>query len=222
MWNKLYYYASLSFETKFKSFLLGLACGVGICSLIKFKFDDTCKKILDEKKKKINFDCDCILFVPNNISSENCYLKEDYFCGRLACSFCNFHKFLKVLSKATYSLDICVYLITCKKICDIIKKLFDEGVAVRIITDKQMSFEGKENKWSFFLKEHIPIIFMDAYDIMHNKFVIIDKKILITGSFNWSNHAFQRNCENGIIIRDNKIVTQFLQYFDCLWTNHVK
>jgi cardiolipin hydrolase len=35
---------------------------------------------------------------------------------------------------------------------------------------------------------------------MHHKFVIIDNKVLITGSLNWSAHGVNNNNENIIII----------------------
>lgn len=52
---------------------------------------------------------------------------------------------------------------------------------------------------------------------MHHKFVIIDKKLLITGSANWTMQAFYGNSENIIITNDNNIVSQFVVEYDRLW-----
>lgn len=50
--------------------------------------------------------------------------------------------------------------------------------------------------------------------IMHNKFAIIDNTTVITGSFNWTNAADKKNCENIVIIeKDLGISSRFCDYF---------
>lgn len=44
---------------------------------------------------------------------------------------------------------------------------------------------------------------------MHNKFVIIDSKILMTGSLNWSESAFKKNAENVIVLEDYKTAQEY-------------
>jgi len=52
---------------------------------------------------------------------------------------------------------------------------------------------------------------------MHNKFAIIDGKELITGSFNWTQTAQERNEENMLIIHDQDTIDQYSQRFEYLW-----
>lgn len=54
---------------------------------------------------------------------------------------------------------------------------------------------------------------------MHNKFFIIDDKILGTGSLNWTSTAMQINYENLIIIKDDQAVKNYSNYFYDLWKN---
>jgi phospholipase D len=50
--------------------------------------------------------------------------------------------------------------------------------------------------------------------IMHNKFAIIDNSTVITGSFNWTNAADKKNCENIVIIeKDLGVSARFSDYF---------
>ena len=45
---------------------------------------------------------------------------------------------------------------------------------------------------------------IDAHHaIAHNKIMIVDKKVLITGSFNFTNQAEHENAENLLILRGN-------------------
>ncbi len=52
---------------------------------------------------------------------------------------------------------------------------------------------------------------------MHNKFAIIDDRILVTGSFNWSSQAVTGNQENLIVLDNASLCRQYKQQFDKLW-----
>ena len=44
---------------------------------------------------------------------------------------------------------------------------------------------------------------------MHNKFAIIDGKLLINGSFNWTYQATKKNFENVVVTNNESLVNQF-------------
>lgn len=52
---------------------------------------------------------------------------------------------------------------------------------------------------------------------MHHKFFIVDRKLLITGSANWTTQAFFGNCENILITNHEDLVSKFIQEFDSMW-----
>ena len=54
---------------------------------------------------------------------------------------------------------------------------------------------------------------------MHNKFAIIDGKIVITSSYNRTFSANNRNDENLMIIDDSELIEIFQNQFVNLWTN---
>lgn len=53
--------------------------------------------------------------------------------------------------------------------------------------------------------------------LMHNKFVLIDGKCLMMGSFNWTQNAVMRNHEAIIRTNDKKIVKKFISKFNQMW-----
>ena len=53
---------------------------------------------------------------------------------------------------------------------------------------------------------------------MHNKYVVIDKKLVITGSFNWTKQAVNKNFENVLVLEDEAIALKYYQDFTKLWT----
>jgi phosphatidylserine/phosphatidylglycerophosphate/cardiolipin synthase-like enzyme len=54
---------------------------------------------------------------------------------------------------------------------------------------------------------------------MHHKFAIIDNRLLLTGSYNWTLSANNRNDENLMAIDDPEIIKIFQNQFVNLWTN---
>lgn len=46
-------------------------------------------------------------------------------------------------------------------------------------------------------------VFTATENLMHNKFCVIDERIIITGSYNWTNKANRENNENIVIIKDD-------------------
>ncbi len=53
---------------------------------------------------------------------------------------------------------------------------------------------------------------------LHDKVIILDNHIVISGSFNFSSNATQNNDENVIIIDSPQIASLYLQEFDRLWS----
>lgn len=49
---------------------------------------------------------------------------------------------------------------------------------------------------------------------MHNKYCIVDNCLVITGSYNWTNYAEYRNCENVVISDDNSLIKSYKEDFE--------
>ncbi|MBI5928421.1 MAG: phospholipase [Chloroflexi bacterium] len=54
---------------------------------------------------------------------------------------------------------------------------------------------------------------------LHNKVIIIDNQIVVTGSFNFSNNAIEQNSENMVIIYDAQLAQQYSAQFDKLYND---
>jgi len=52
---------------------------------------------------------------------------------------------------------------------------------------------------------------------MHHKVLIVDRQIVVTGSFNFSSNADNSNDENVIMIDNSQIAGEYLKEFDRLW-----
>lgn len=52
---------------------------------------------------------------------------------------------------------------------------------------------------------------------MHNKFVIIDEELVLTGSYNWAKKSTAENNENVVILSDKSAVQNYTKEFEKLW-----
>eukprot|EP00392_Amoebophrya_sp_AT5.2_P002525 g2530.t1 len=55
---------------------------------------------------------------------------------------------------------------------------------------------------------------------MHHKFVVVDGKTLVTGSFNWTVGARERNMENVVMVNAIRAVAAYQEEFELLWSEY--
>ena len=124
---------------------------------------------------------------------------------------------INTIKNSEKSIFVAAYSFTSKPIADALVEAYQNGIDVKIVLDKSQ----RTAKYSAFLEVKnlgIPIRINSKYAIMHNKFMIVDGKILQTGSFNYSQAAENSNAENVLIISDNtKVVKQYTQKWLELW-----
>ena len=78
-----------------------------------------------------------------------------------------------------------------------------------------MNDKGSDIRW--LADEGVRIRIDQSSSHMHHKFCIVDKEILLTGSYNWTKSAADRNQENLLVTEDPKMVKAYLNEFEKLW-----
>jgi len=120
------------------------------------------------------------------------------------------------IKQAQETVEICVFTISDNDIARQVLATHKKGVHVKIITD-----DDKINDLGSDIREMydagIPVRVDGTRSLMHNKFCIIDKEVIITGSYNWTNSAADRNFENILVNNDFKVVKSYQQEFEHLW-----
>lgn len=64
--------------------------------------------------------------------------------------------------------------------------------------------------------------YSSSENMVHHKFCIIDNRIVITGSYNWTYYAENRNWENIVIFENAKTVKKYINEFEKIKQNHEK
>ncbi|UTW66470.1 DUF1669 domain-containing protein [bacterium SCSIO 12643] len=120
------------------------------------------------------------------------------------------------IQQARSNLKICLFTISDNDISSEIVDAHLRGINVQIITDDQKMYDmGSDIR--LFRKRNIPIKVDCHYGHMHHKFCIIDNEHVITGSYNWTKSAEDRNYENIIINTELNIIKAFENEFNELW-----
>lgn len=91
-----------------------------------------------------------------------------------------------------------------------------EQIASALGIGKPSGHAKKTIKEKFFRNHGIPVYVDGKEAIQHNKVMIIDSEIVITGSFNFTKAAEERNAENVLVIRSKEMAKMYLEN----WNKH--
>jgi len=93
----------------------------------------------------------------------------------------------------------------------------NHGIDVQLTMDDWP--EGNSKTVNYLEKNNIPVNVINMDGTVHSKLIIIDSKIVVVGSTNWSHHALDKNRETNVIINDERIAQSFETYFTSLLTS---
>ncbi|MGE0330800.1 MAG: phospholipase D-like domain-containing protein [Ramlibacter sp.] len=123
---------------------------------------------------------------------------------------------IRHLRDARKSIDLCVFTVSDDRITREILAAHARGVALRFITDNAKEFDAGSDA-ARLRATGVPTV-VDRTDAhMHHKFVIVDGRWLLNGSYNWTRSACDHNEENLVVCNDPALVRQFQGCFDQLW-----
>ena len=89
------------------------------------------------------------------------------------------------------------------------------GVKVQVILDKSQRTE-RYSSATFIKNAGIPVWIDAKHAIAHNKVIIIDSAVVVTGSFNFSKATEERNAENLLIINSPELA----KVYTANWEQH--
>lgn len=137
--------------------------------------------------------------------------------SKLAVYFSPEHNFkqelLKQIRKAKSSIKFLAFAFTDRDIAYALINAKRRGVKIHGVYDKAQNDYQKYSTYKM-LKSHQINVKLDKNRYkLHSKVFIIDKKTVITGSYNFTKSANSLNAENSVIIKDKKIAKAYLERF---------
>src|SRR5512134_774710 len=121
-----------------------------------------------------------------------------------------------VLESAQESIYFLAYSFTSNQLGDIIRQKAEADVTVAGVMDDEQVRSNQGTEFDPFRQADLNVRIDGIDGLMHHKVFIVDEKIVVMGSYNFSQNAEQRNDENILIIYDPVIAKQFLREFQRL------
>ena len=121
---------------------------------------------------------------------------------------------VKELNNAKTEILVQAYSFTSRPIAKALLDARKKGIKIEVVLDKSQRSK-KYSAADFVVHAGIPTYIDSAHAIAHNKIMIIDRSTLITGSFNFTKAAEDKNAENLLILKGNKtLVDRYIQNFN--------
>lgn len=122
---------------------------------------------------------------------------------------------VSAIDAAKKSIFVQAYSFTSAPIAKALVDAKKRGVTIEAILDKSQRTE-KYSEADFLAHAGIPTFIDGKHAIAHNKIIIIDGARVITGSFNFTKAAEEKNAENLLIITDAKLAARYFAN----WSEH--
>ncbi len=122
---------------------------------------------------------------------------------------------LDALRSAKQSVDVLAFSFTDDETAQELIGLHQAGVDVRLVMEKR-SIQGTGSEYATLEAAGIPSYPDGNCYVAHNKVMIIDQRIVITGSYNFTGSAEKSNDENLLIINDPDLAQHYHAEFERL------
>jgi phosphatidylserine/phosphatidylglycerophosphate/cardiolipin synthase-like enzyme len=120
---------------------------------------------------------------------------------------------VQALTQAKRTILVQAYSFTAAPIAKALLDAHKRGVQVQVILDKSQRSE-KYSSADFLANQGVPVVIDANHAISHNKVMVIDGETVLTGSFNFTNAAQDKNAENLVIIWDSTLAAQYTQNWE--------
>jgi phosphatidylserine/phosphatidylglycerophosphate/cardiolipin synthase-like enzyme len=116
---------------------------------------------------------------------------------------------IKEIDNAKTEILLQAYSFTSKSIAKALIEAQKRGVKVEAILDKSQKTQNYSGA-TFLANSRIPTFIDSVHAIAHDKTIIIDGKTIITGSFNFTKAAEEKNSENLLILNSDELAKLYI------------
>jgi phosphatidylserine/phosphatidylglycerophosphate/cardiolipin synthase-like enzyme len=126
---------------------------------------------------------------------------------------------LNTIAKARKEIQVAIYTFTRRQIAEALVEKVRRGVKVRVKMDAHQAKSTYGKRVVDILDAgEVPyeLIKMPPYSHMHHKFIVVDKRYVVSGSYNFTTTATETNWENAIFVDSRSIAAKFAGEFEAV------
>ena len=128
---------------------------------------------------------------------------------------------IKQIDGAKKSIKVMAYGFTATNLAEALVRAKRRGVDVGLIQDEKSAQNNRETL-PILLAAGIDVRSDGKHAIQHNKVMLIDDDIVITGSYNFTKSAEKRNAENIMIVRSSYAAKRYADNWKAHWEHSEK
>ncbi len=128
---------------------------------------------------------------------------------------------IKQIDASKKSIKVMAYGFTSINLAEALVRAKKRGVDVALIQDEKSSQNNREALQKL-LDVGIEVRSDGKHAIQHNKVMVIDQDVVITGSYNFTNSAETRNAENIMIVKSEYATRRYLDNLNNHWEHAIK
>ena len=139
---------------------------------------------------------------------------------------CSTH-ILREIATAKNELLVAVYAFTSDDLAGALVQAKNRGLVVQVIIDREFDSRNEKSKGQFLEMRKIPVRRLSGgkpadmnreAGLMHQKFAVVDRRVVLTGSYNWTQSADSFNDENLLLFRNaGGLAEEYRKIFFRLW-----
>lgn len=130
-----------------------------------------------------------------------------------------------LVGAATSSIDAALYGFSSPRLADALEEAQVRKLRLRLVLDTN-KYRETAGCQRVLTERKIPFRLASGRDgaggKMHHKFALLDRKLVLTGSYNWTVASEDRNYENLLILRSPDLVQAYRTEFTALWEKSLK
>ncbi|MEZ5966167.1 MAG: phospholipase D-like domain-containing protein [Planctomycetota bacterium] len=126
------------------------------------------------------------------------------------------NRVIQLIDGARHTIDVCVFTITDDRIARVLLEAHARRVRVRVLTDDEKAGDLGSDIPRL-SQAGIPVAIDRSPKHMHHKFALFDRRLVLTGSYNWTRAAADENEENFVVSGEPRLLQAFAGEFERLW-----
>ena len=128
---------------------------------------------------------------------------------------------IKHIDASKKTIKVMAYGFTALPLSDALIRAHRRGVKVELIQDEKSS-QNNRDAVNQLIEAGVDVRSDGKHAIQHNKVMLIDDNIVITGSYNFTNSAEKRNAENIMIIKSDYAAKRYADNWAVHWAHAEK
>ncbi|MCJ7425276.1 phospholipase D-like domain-containing protein [Candidatus Bathyarchaeota archaeon] len=122
------------------------------------------------------------------------------------------------INRANSSIHVLTYSFTLDSVRNALIDAYNRNISIGIVFEHD-NIAGSGSEYQNLKNAGIDVRSDTGSGYMHDKVMIVDGKVVLTGSFNWSSNAENENNENLVVITSDNIAAVYENEFQKIWNS---